>query len=71
MHQLSINEMPAHTHSVVTVRPYGSANGENPYLCIPTTTITGSAGGNQPHQNMPPFQFCNFIIKAQLDEVVV
>lgn len=62
---LSIAQMPAHTHSV----PIGGANTNfvpQVGAGIATTqnsTSTGSQGGGGAHENMPPFQVANYIVK--------
>jgi len=58
--------MPAHTHSV----PIGGANTNfvpQSGAGIATTqnsTSTGSQGGGGAHENMPPFQVTNYVIKS-------
>jgi microcystin-dependent protein len=59
MHQLTIEEMPAHTHK------YTFSSGVNSPKSTDTTpgefgqkdlsVDTTPAGGNKPHNNMPPF----------------
>jgi microcystin-dependent protein len=64
-HTLTIQEMPAHTHSLPSVNGGGDykhglnvvANTGNP------TAPTRSEGGSQPHNNMQPFSVVTFIIK--------
>ncbi len=66
---LNSSQIPAHTHNVNVPWGYGDNtsflppihggfNGENTY------TTDGGTGGGQPHNNMPPFLFLNFIIKT-------
>lgn len=55
-HTLSVDEMPAHTHTI----PYESCfpYGEIPEVCVVggiLTQQTGSTGGGQAHNNMPPY----------------
>lgn len=67
-HTLTINEMPSHTHSFSR----SSGNNMNYVLTTngarasnPTDSIGGYTGGSQPHNNMPPYQAVNYIIKAE------
>lgn len=77
-HQLTTNEMPAHNHAVSaraagTVGSPGGAlwAGASKSVFAPTPTTTmgpsalGSTGGNQPHENMPPYLVLNFGIALQ------
>lgn len=62
-HQVSIAELPSHTHT-------GSATTAVGYLAAGANTgsvssaQTGSAGADQPHNNMQPSLVVNFIIKT-------
>jgi microcystin-dependent protein len=65
-HQLTEAEMPSHSHSVPVVR-----EGSNLLNRIATDTEvdagtkqTNSTGGDQAHNNMPPFLAVSFIIKT-------
>jgi len=65
-HQLTEAEMPSHSHSVPVVR-----EGSNILNRIATDTEidagtkqTNSTGGDQAHNNMPPFLAVSFIIKT-------
>ncbi len=65
MHTLTINEMPSHTHTFSksysgSGNHYGWPN--NPNTRYSNTQPTGSAGDNQPHNNMPPFLTLRYII---------
>lgn len=66
-HTLTIDEMPSHTHSY-TAPPSGYDNMSRDDLRhnfgYNYTATTGSAGGNQPHNNMPPYLALAYIIKA-------
>lgn len=61
-HLLTANEMPAHTHTVpVTTSNTASGNNPNyPFLHHADSgvynTESSSAGGNVPHNNMPPYR---------------
>jgi len=66
-HQLSIAEMPSHGHTQVTTGTSGgliqvSAGGGD--IGGQDANSTRSTGGNQPHNNMPPFLALNYIIKT-------
>ena len=64
-HVLTVNEMPAHTHTITmsdgnsssTYPDNASDDGTS------TTATTNSTGGSQAHTNMPPYFTINFIIK--------
>lgn len=65
-HQLSIAEMPSHTHGVPTVNTDTSNGGLNPWssqVSIQTNLPTTSAGGDVPHNNVPPGMIVNAMIK--------
>lgn len=66
-HLLTVDEMPAHTHTVAQASDFTTAgatasmdNGQD----TPESTInTGSAGGDQAHNNMQPTTFLCVMIK--------
>jgi microcystin-dependent protein len=78
-HTLTVPEMPAHNHpaqGVSTTASSNSATGntwgasvQNPYSTSANTSLSpaalGSAGGSQPHNNMPPYLTFNFVIALQ------
>ena len=71
-HQLTTNEMPSHTHDVtVTFREGNESGGGTNYSDLnggssnSKTFTSSSVGGNQAHNNMPPFYTLYFIIKAK------
>ncbi|MEM9849507.1 MAG: tail fiber protein, partial [Bacteroidota bacterium] len=66
-HTLTINEMPAHSHNITYGERSkgGSGNNVTDLDSSGKTETTSSTGGNQAHNNMPPFYTINFIIKAE------
>ena len=65
-HQLTVAEMPAHTHSELYNTPSsgqdqaGSGSGDNDNT---SGRNTGSTGGSQYHENRPPYYALAFIMK--------
>ena len=56
-HLLTVAEMPSHSHSFTFSQPQQSASGGS-NMWAPrdvTYTSTHATGGNQPHNNMPPY----------------
>jgi len=60
-HKLTILEMPSHTHNYSGAYGTGTS-GRGPDGASPSTATT-SAGGDQPHNTMPPYAVVNYIIK--------
>ena len=69
-HQLTIAEMPAHSHSGKTLTPSEAVGihwdghdgiGFRPGSANNAPGDTGLTGGNQPHNNMPPYRIIKFI----------
>ena len=67
-HTLTIEEMPEHNHYG---SPLGTNNmstnyqaGDNVYLGVGYNGSTSNTGGNQPHNNVQPFEVDQWIIKA-------
>jgi microcystin-dependent protein len=63
-HQLSIGEMPAHTHSTTPETTAIAQLGAGEPVHIPGLTAgsTGSTGGDGAHNNMQPFTALRFVI---------
>jgi len=74
-HLLNVNELPNHNHSGVVGRQNTCSNGnyssvsclygppqKQPYFASDWTN-TANTGGNQPHNNMPPYYVLAFIMK--------
>ena len=56
-HTLTVNEMPSHTHSSGCINSALFVN-SGTYYGLKTGGDTGSTGGGQPHNNLPPYQKC-------------
>lgn len=66
-HQLTVNEMPSHTHTVDVkgdAGNFGFAAIARSNNSPSGTQATNSAGGDTPHNNMQPSLVVNFIIKV-------
>jgi microcystin-dependent protein len=77
-HTLTINELPAHIHPAVAQSTPSNPGGDNPansiwaatqnaaFASAPNVTMNPAAvtttGGNQPHENMPPYLVLNYVI---------
>lgn len=58
-HTLTLDEIPAHTHTARGNNLQADGNAANPagiVSGVQTTGATGSAGGGDPHNNMPPYR---------------
>jgi microcystin-dependent protein len=62
-HQLTIGQMPAHTHSIVYNNSIGAA-ASGVILGSNSGSSTGSTGGDQAHPNLQPTLVLNYIIRA-------
>lgn len=54
-HTLTLPEIPAHTHDYNRAPNRVGTGGANPIWANDETAQTGSAGGGQPHNNLPPY----------------
>ena len=64
-HQLTIPEVPSHDHPYTVSIPTQIGEGlVSYYATISTAGKTGKTGGDQPHNNMPPFMLITKIIYA-------
>jgi microcystin-dependent protein len=66
-HTLTIAEMPAHDHGIQYRQGEEQGSGNN-YSDLSDTGVddsTGSTGGGEAHNNMPPYVVVNYIIKAR------
>ena len=66
-HQLSVAEMPAHTHTERSaVNTTGNADGADGWRgnTTNTNTASGSAGSDTAHNNLQPYITINYIIKT-------
>jgi hypothetical protein len=63
-HVLTVAEMPEHTHASAAVGAIGVSIGSNPFNSYPPPSgQSGKAGGNAPHNNMPPYYTLVYIMK--------
>ena len=62
IHQLTVDEMPSHTHTGGVTAHHGAAPGSDGNIMSISTT--GSSGGGQPHENRPPYYTLAFIMKS-------
>jgi len=63
-HKLTIAELPSHSHSEVRESFTRGAQGVAPgFMSNPTTVQTGIEGGDQPHENRPPYYALCYIMK--------
>ena len=61
-HKLTIAEMPSHTHSESGHFNHGAQHRDD-NVGAQTTRQTGATGGDQPHNNLPPYYALAYIMK--------
>ena len=65
LHQLTVDEMPSHTHSYTRTNwTHDTDVDDERRSPHHDAAQTGATGGNQPHNNMPPYLVLNFCHKA-------
>jgi microcystin-dependent protein len=68
-HTLTVEELPSHQHTQTAATRGPITRGVGEGVPDPSRTglnrddLTGFTGGNQPHENLPPFVVVNYIIK--------
>lgn len=62
-HKLTISEIPSHNHGVSIVSA-SNTWGPNYQNGVSHKESTKNVGGEQPHNNLPPYLVCNYIIKV-------
>lgn len=67
-HTLTIAEMPAHTHppssgNFMNIETGSTQRGEG-VADVTNAAATGSTGGGGAHNNMPPYQTTNYLVKT-------
>lgn len=61
-HTLTLDEIPAHTHTAPIISIIPDLTGEIPSLSSVQSGSTGSAGGGNSHNNMPPYVSLEYCI---------
>jgi microcystin-dependent protein len=63
-HQLTVAEMPAHSHPYAANRGGSDYGGSNPANGSPNNGVTSNTGGNDYHENRPPYYALAYIMKT-------
>ena len=63
-HQLSVGQMPSHTHTDRYVNGSRDADHGDDEIVRFREGRTGPTGGDEPHPNMPPYRVLNFCHKV-------
>ena len=63
-HQLTEDELPSHQHTDNDGGGDRKASGGNSGYAVSGTSLSGSVGGDQPHNNVQPYLGINWIIKT-------
>jgi microcystin-dependent protein len=62
-HKLTIEEMPAHVHSIGCAQAGGTISAGDAWNTSGGASNTSSSGGSVPHNNLPPYYSLAFIMK--------
>lgn len=66
---LTVEEMPSHTHSYNKIRiethKWGDNANNRPHPFYDSGAQTGPTGGNQPHENRPPYYVLAYVMKVR------
>ena len=68
-HQLTVDELASHSHGLTNQQPGASGGGHAQFqIAYEEPTYfeygwIGNTGGDQPHNNMPPYLTVNYLIK--------
>lgn len=63
-HQLTVAEMPSHSHPYAANRNGSDYGGSNPANGSPSNGVTSSTGGDDYHENRPPYYALAYIMKT-------